>query len=107
MYLGDEVTAIYRPDIEEVAYYEFEVRNSAEKDRTTGFIVVSAADHDHPISHWSLNNTPVSSRLAESAKKKRKNYRPRLLKLCVLHENGHEGEKHAKRTRRPYILWPD
>lgn len=72
MYLGEDVTPIYRPDVEEPAYYEFEVRTSAGAKGAMGFIMVSANGHDHPIPHWNLDRPPVSAELKRAAKKERK-----------------------------------
>jgi hypothetical protein len=103
--LGRDVWPIYRPDLDEVAYYEFsielgrrarrlatsaagltELLASREPSRSRsgratsatvidrpdlardrGFIVASAAEHDFPIPHWSLDRPPVSAQLAASA----------------------------------------
>ena len=59
--LSGRVTALYRPDLEEVAYYEVEVSPS-------GFVVVSAGEHDHPIVHWSSSTTPPSRLLQDKAR---------------------------------------
>lgn len=103
--LGSDVWPIYRPDLDEVAYYEFsvdlggrgrrlatsaaglsELMASREPSRTRsrrasnaavigrldmtrdrGFIIVSAAAHDFPVPHWSLDRSPVSAQLAAAA----------------------------------------
>lgn len=49
----DEVYVMYRPDIEEPAYYEFELEPS-------GYIIVSAGQHDNPIAQFSAEDeSPV------------------------------------------------
>ena len=103
--LGAVVWPIFRPDLDEVAYYEFGVEigspgirlatSAAElralvaarepapgKRRRSprgvgmarpntagqqGFIIVSAAAHDFPVPHWSLDRAPVSAQLATAA----------------------------------------
>jgi hypothetical protein len=62
--LADQVLPIYRPDLKDPAYYEFEVELGA----ATGFIVVSAGRHDYPVPHWSFDAEPVSRRLDAAAK---------------------------------------
>jgi hypothetical protein len=70
-YLGDEVCPIYRPDIECVAYWEFEVhglpptaaREQGKKSSGTGFILATAGRHDVPIPHWSLAMEPPTRAL--------------------------------------------
>ena len=103
--LGSDVWPIYRPDLDDVAYYEFSVelggrgrrlvtsaaglsellasrepiraRSRRPADaavisrldvaRDRGFIIVSAAAHDFPVPHWSLDRSPVSAQLAAAA----------------------------------------
>jgi len=84
--LSGEVTAIMRPDIDGVAYYEFEVdlgkragrriatsnldrgKNPlAKMPATRGFIIAAAGRHDFPIPHWSLDRQPPSRQLAMTA----------------------------------------
>lgn len=70
--LADEVCPIHRPDIECVAYWEFEVlglpptapRERGKTSSGTGFIVATAGRHDVPIPHWSLTTEPPSRALA-------------------------------------------
>ncbi len=66
--LGDQVLPIYRPDLKEPAYYEFEVELGTTSGPAKGFIVVSAGRHDHPVPHWSFDAEPVGRRLEASAK---------------------------------------
>ena len=103
--LASDVWPIYRPDLDDIAYYEFSVElgrrglrlstsaaelselllrrepsrakarraSSAtligrpERARERGFIIVSAAAHDFPVPHWSLDRPPVSAQLAAAA----------------------------------------
>ncbi len=98
--LSDEVCPIFRPDVDGVAYYEFEVNlgtGTAKRVITTaalatftrsvtfsalptrlsssippsaadrGFIILSTAEHDYPIAHWSLESEPVSRQLQDLA----------------------------------------
>jgi hypothetical protein len=74
--LADAVCPIYRPDLEEIAYYEFEAD-------PLGFIIVSAGDHDYPIGHWSFNREPVSRQLEAAAEEVGKQV-ARVFKLDAL-----------------------
>lgn len=72
--LGDTVCPIHRPDLESVAYWEFEVhgaktaaRDHEGKSSHTGFILATAGRHDLPIPHWSLATEPPSRALASKA----------------------------------------
>ncbi len=47
--IGDEVVPFYRPDVDGVAYYEFEV---IANNTPVGFIMVGTGRHDHTIVHW-------------------------------------------------------
>ncbi|MEO1795873.1 MAG: hypothetical protein AAFR53_02520 [Pseudomonadota bacterium] len=82
--LTGEVNAIYRPDLKDVAYYEFVVdlgrgegrrvaisgRGNGEERLPArhGFIIASSDRHDHPVSHWSLDREPPSHQIATAAK---------------------------------------
>jgi hypothetical protein len=74
--LGQMVWPIYRPDVDGVAYYEFEVtnlkvtsaRDHLEKSSNVGFILASAGNHDIPIPHWSVTVEPPSKALETKAK---------------------------------------
>jgi hypothetical protein len=109
--LGGEVCPIHRPDLDDVAYYEFELVAGAgtvrlltpvavssrvfdkkgkgvEPDRPGrstghGFIVASAGPHDFPIPHWSLESPPPS-RLLERLASRGKKEVARVLKLDAL-----------------------
>lgn len=70
--LGDEVSPVYRPDLKEVAYWEFEVvgiktalpiGKDEAKEFDRGFIVVATGAHDVPIPHFSLEIAPPSRQL--------------------------------------------
>ena len=59
-HLGDIVRAFHRPDIDGVAYYEFEVEPD-------GFVIVSTGDHDHPIPNWGVGRLSVGRLLEREA----------------------------------------
>jgi hypothetical protein len=72
--LADTVCPIFRPDIDGVAYFEFEViglnakaRNG--EDGSTGFIIATNGRHDIPLPHWSLQVEPPSRSLERLAEK--------------------------------------
>jgi hypothetical protein len=75
----------YRPDIEGVAYYEFQVE-------PTGFIIVSATNKDFPIPHWSSTDESISSQLSREAEKSGKSaakyYKLDSLSYAVEDANG-------------------
>jgi hypothetical protein len=83
--LKDIVVPFYRPDIEGVAYYEFQVE-------PTGFIILSATDKDFPIPHWSYSDEPISSQLLREAQKQGKSvskfYKLDSLSYAVEDSNG-------------------
>jgi hypothetical protein len=84
--LAADVTTIRRPDIANVAYYEFEVEldnGASAGSPSSGFIVVSAGAHDHPVPHWSFDERPVSRRLASLAQERGKQL-ARLYRLDAL-----------------------
>jgi len=90
--LGEQVVPIYRPDIEDVAYWEFSVIGAGESRRVlksvgydgkcpsdsgetgirggppVGFIIASNGRHDFPITHWSLDRLPPSLQIAKDAR---------------------------------------
>jgi hypothetical protein len=90
--LATTVTAIMRPDIAKVAYYEFEVElgTAASAGPPSGFIVVSAGAHDYPIPHWSFDEQPLSRRL-ESLARERGKQLARAYKLDALSYVGEDG----------------
>jgi hypothetical protein len=63
-HLGTMARLLYRPDVEGVAYYEFQVLVDSE---TTGFIIVSTAEHDFPIVHWNFAGNPPTYELDQKA----------------------------------------
>lgn len=84
--LTGEVTAVHRPDIDGIAYYEFavdlgrgkEFRFSTTQKETAdharlparhGFVLAAAQGHDHPVAHWSLDREPPSHQIAMAAEK--------------------------------------
>jgi hypothetical protein len=58
--LGSVAHRVERPDVEDVAYYEFEVE-------PVGFLVVSTGEHDGPIPHWNSDGRPIGRVLEERA----------------------------------------
>ncbi|MCB0111685.1 MAG: VWA domain-containing protein, partial [Caldilineaceae bacterium] len=70
-HFAELVRELYRPDIEGVAYYEFQVLNGEEK--PAGFIIVATGGHDHPIPHWNYEGeTPTQHVACEAAKNNKK-----------------------------------
>jgi hypothetical protein len=68
--LGSEACAIYRPDVQGVAYHEFEVvwaRPSGNPTRQ-GFVLASTGGHDFPIPDWSLERRAPSRELEQEAR---------------------------------------
>jgi hypothetical protein len=93
--LADTAVPVYRPDREDVAYYEFTLVRAGGQGRTlatcgyaeparkqrkagtdagaedraqaqpAGFVVASADRHDFPITHWSLDRLPPSLQVHE------------------------------------------
>jgi len=61
--LSSSVALFYRPDLTEVAYYEFAVTGSKEG----GFILISAGTHDYPIAHWDFQGKALSLELQEQS----------------------------------------
>lgn len=69
--LGELACPIYRPDIEGVAYWEFEIaglekilpREHQGRSSGVGFVLVSTGRHDLPVPHWSLSIEPPSRAL--------------------------------------------
>lgn len=69
-----EATPLYRPDLDDVAYWEIEIdglqttlpKATDEAGRAKqGFIVVATAGHDVPVPHFSLDLAPPSRQLDE------------------------------------------
>jgi hypothetical protein len=63
--LGDYVQPLFRPDMEEPAYFEFTVMTGAEP---SGFIIVSTDAHDFPIPHWNFTGESPTRLLFKEAK---------------------------------------
>ena len=70
-YLGELACPIYRPDIEGIAYWEFEIaglekilpREHQGSSSGVGFMLASTGSHDLPVPHWSLTIEPPSRAL--------------------------------------------
>jgi hypothetical protein len=68
------VRPLYRPDLGEIAYYEFPVMLPAvqlpgqpQTLTAAGFIIVSTGKHDYPIAHWSHTGpSPVQEMTAQA-----------------------------------------
>lgn len=69
---GAEATPIFRPDLDEIAYWEIElegivtalpVSDGEAKEFDRGFIVVATGPHDVPVPHFSLDLAPPSRQL--------------------------------------------
>jgi len=75
-HLGEQACPIYRPDIEGIAYWEFEIAGLKETQprehdgpsSDVGFILASTGRHDVPIPHWSLTIEPPSRALEAKSK---------------------------------------
>ena len=105
--LANSVTPIMRPDIKDVAYYEFEIISTDGK--STGFIMLSTGPHDFPIPHFSFERIPVSQEL-EIAAKQNKAKLARIMKidaLCYVGEND-AGDLIGQTGQIPPLLrgWP-
>jgi hypothetical protein len=63
---------LYRPDLDQVAYFEFEVRNygGSKTGSPAGFVVLSTSLHDYPVAHWSSDGRPPTYLLDERAAQK-------------------------------------
>jgi hypothetical protein len=59
-------TALYRPDVQGIAYYEVQVVGADHAPR--GFIVLSNGSHDYPIVQWSDRGPSPTERLASKAR---------------------------------------
>jgi hypothetical protein len=62
-YLGTAVP-LYRPDIDEPAYWEFQVLVAQ---APTGFMVLATNSHDYPITNWSTAGPGPTGRLRQAA----------------------------------------
>ncbi len=64
--LGERIRPFYRPDLAEIAYYEFDVQRPTEDGlelEAAGFILLSAGEHDFPIAHWNFEGPAPSVEL--------------------------------------------
>ena len=74
-YLGELACPVYRPDVKDVAYWEFEIAGLKEtqareregQSSGVGFMLASTGAHDLPIPHWSLAVEPPSRALEARA----------------------------------------
>jgi hypothetical protein len=70
--LGPEACAIHRPDLPEIAYYEFDVQwarpSGSGSPQRQGFVLASTGGHDFPIPDWSLERRAPSRELEHEAK---------------------------------------
>ncbi len=62
--LGAPARPLYRPDMAEIAYYEFPVLVGA---NVTGFVIISTGAHDFPIAHWNFSGVPPTRILEQHA----------------------------------------
>lgn len=69
---GTEATPVYRPDVDDVAYWEIELEGlrtalpleeGEAKEFDRGFILVATGGHDVPVPHFSLDVAPPSRQL--------------------------------------------
>jgi len=73
--LGEFACPVYRPDVQGIAYWEFEIAGLKQTSplahtgpsSNLGFMVASTGTHDFPVPHWSLNNQPPSRALEAMA----------------------------------------
>ncbi|MCB9919895.1 MAG: hypothetical protein H6832_15945 [Planctomycetes bacterium] len=74
------VTPMYRPDVQGVAYYEYEMDLG-------GFLVASTGEHDRPISNWSSVGKSKMAQLEERAGAETIYKVYKLDALCYVAEN--------------------
>lgn len=66
--INPQARILYRPDIQEPAYYEFTVEKPTATDwEPAGYIQLSAGEHDYPIANWNMTGMSASQELAELA----------------------------------------
>ncbi|MFQ5855279.1 MAG: hypothetical protein ACE5LU_06515 [Anaerolineae bacterium] len=66
--VNPEARILYRPDIQEPAYYEFTVEKPVDNGwGPAGFIQLAAGDHDYPVTHWDVTGMSPTQELAEIA----------------------------------------
>ncbi len=86
---GELVRELHRPDVEGVAYYEFQLLNG--DGGPAGFIIVSTGDHDHPIPHWNHEGETATQNVACEAAKNGK----QAVKFYKLDTLAYAGEDEA------------
>lgn len=75
--LGDMACPVYRPDLQDIAYWEIEIKGIRQTrargheghSSGLGFVLVSTGAHDVPIPHWSVEAEPPSYGLEGSVGK--------------------------------------
>lgn len=96
-HIGEDVYPIYRPDLKNIAYYQFELKSI--EGNNVGFFIVSNGEHDFPIPHWSSKSLPISEILINKAKdnnkKGNKIYKVDALAYILEDANGDEASSHG------------
>ncbi len=87
-YLDDTVRPLYRPDLEEPAYYEFRVLSNNEP---AGYIILATGEHDFPIAHWNFAGEPPTYLIENKAQEQDQRV-ARFYKLDVLDYAGEDAE---------------
>ena len=66
--VNPQARVLYRPDMQEPAYYEFSVEKPIDSDwEPAGYIQLSAGEHDYPIANWNMTGMSTTQELAELA----------------------------------------
>jgi hypothetical protein len=67
--VNPDARILYRPDIQEPAYYEFTVEkpDGSGKYAPAGFIQLGAGEHDYPVTHWDITGMSPTQELQELA----------------------------------------
>ena len=66
--VNPEVRILYRPDIQEPAYYEFTVEKPTDNGyEPAGYIQLAAGEHDYPVTNWDATGMSNTQELAELA----------------------------------------
>lgn len=86
--LSTIVRPLYRPDVEGVAYYEFQV---VVQSQPAGFIILSTGEHDFPIPHWNFTGESPTQILIHKANQDGKNA-ARFYKLDALAYAAQDGQ---------------
>lgn len=93
--LGPEACPLFRPDLDEIAYWEIELAGVTTsltlpggdaKEHDAGFLVLAAGAHDVPIPHFSLELAPPTRRLEAMGGAADRAYK--LDSLCYVAEDG-------------------